>query len=432
MQQHDQPGVVNEAEPVDSDPGTLRDPQVPAATFTLRPYLGVVLKALVLVLVVGAGIYWFRFRPIHVEAYQAVRGPVAAEVMGTGTLEAHVSATVGAKIPGRIVELKADQNDRVKKGQVLAILDDSELKSQVEVASSAVQTAQATLVRVKTDRIRAEASLQQAKASLDKARRDWDRAEKLGPSDALSQADYDNYRSAYEIAQANVNAAQAGIEQAGASILEAQRQIATAEDTLRYQKTLLDNTVIASPFDGLIVRRDHVVGDVVAAGTCIFQVVSTDELWASVWVDETAMAGLKPGQVARILFRSRPGEEYPGTVVRVGREVDRQTREFLVDIQVQDLPDNWAVGQRVDAYVATDRTENVLSLPYRMLTWKAGKPGVYVARNGQAQWQPLKLGLKGLAAVEVVGGLSEGQTVVTVSANGGQPVPLDGRRVALP
>ena len=107
-------------------------------------------------------IYWVRFRPIDVQAYQVVRGAVVAEVMGTGTLEAHTSAAVGSKIPGRIVEIRADQNDRVRSDQVLAVLDDSELKSQVEVASAALQTAQATLTRVKTDKARAEAVLELA------------------------------------------------------------------------------------------------------------------------------------------------------------------------------------------------------------------------------------------------------------------------------
>ncbi len=397
-----------------------RPSRQPDSTWTVsaRAYTWAMTKILLVLLVAGGSVYWTRFRPIAVEGYQIAREPVVAEVMGTGTLEAHTSATVGAKIPGRIVEIKADQNDRVKKGQPLAVLDDSELKSQVEVADSAIATAQATLARVKTDEARAE-------AVLELARINDERSAKLQSQSAAAQLEVDTSRERLKVAQADVERATAAIE-------EAQQQAVTAQNTLRYQKTLLDNAVIPSPFDGLVVRRDHVLGDVVAAGTCIFQIVSTDELWASVWVDETAMAALSPGQSARIIFRSQPGKAYPGTVVRLGREVDRQTREFLVDIQVQDLPVNWAVGQRVDAYVATGRKENVLSLPYRLLAWKGTKPGAYVAKDGQAQWQPLKLGLKGLTSVEAVEGLSEGQMVVAVPASGGQPAPLDGRRIALP
>lgn len=418
MHQQDQQEVMDPPSRPGSRKGDSAQEDLSALGGVIRTNLWMAFKILLAVLAAATIIYWVRFRPIDVQAYQVVRGVVVAEVMGTGTLEAHTSAAVGSKIAGRIMEIRADQNDRVQKGQVLAILDDSELKSQVEVASAALQTAQATLARVKTDEARAEAVLELAHIN-------HERAAKLQSQSAAAQLEVDTSREQLKVAQAD-------LERSTAAIAEAEHQVVTAQNTLQYQKTLLDNTIIASPFDGLIVRRDHVVGDVIAAGTCIFQIVSTDELWASVWVDETSMAGLKPGQSARIIFRSLPGKEYPGAVVRLGREVDRQTREFLVDIQVQDLPGNWAVGQRVDAFVATDRKENVLALPYRMLAWKAGKPGAYVAKGGQAQWQLLKLGLKGLTAVEVVEGLTEAQTVVAVPANGGQPAPLDGRRIALP
>jgi HlyD family secretion protein len=362
MHQQDQQEVIDPPSRPGSRKGDSAQEGLSARGGAIRTNLKLAFKILLAGLAVATIIYCVRFRPIDVQAYKVVRGEVVAEVMGTGTLEAHTSASVGSKIPGRIVEIRADQNDRVRKDQVLAVLDDSELKSQVEVAISALQTAQATLARVKTDKARAEAVLELAHIN-------HERAAKLQSQSAAAQLEVDTSSEQLKVAQAD-------LERSTAAIAEAEHQVVTAQNTLRYQKTLLDNTIISSPFDGLIVRRDHVVGDVIAAGTCIFQIVSTDELWASVWVDETSMAALKPGQAARIIFRSLPGKEYPGAVVRLGREVDRQTREFLVDIQVQDLPANWAVGQRVDAFVATDRKENVLALPYRMLAWKAGKPGV--------------------------------------------------------
>ncbi len=305
----------------------------------IRTHARAAIKVLLLVVAVALLIYWARFRPVAVEAYRIEPGTVVAEVMGTGTLEAHVSAAVGPKIAGRIVDVLADENDRVRKGQMLARLDDTELKSQVGVAESAVKAAEATLARVKADRGRAEAVLELARITNR-------RTERLHSQSAATAIEVDTAREQMKVAEAD-------LQQAAASIVEAQRQVATAEDTLRYQKALLDNTVIRSPFDGLVVRRDHVVGDVVPADTCIFQIVAPNELWASVWVDETALSGLSAGQTARVVFQSKQGTDYDGKVVRLGREVDRQTREFLVDIEAATLPPNWAVGQRVDAYVAT-------------------------------------------------------------------------------
>jgi len=96
----------------------------------------------------------------------------------------------------------------------------------------------------------------------------------------------------------------------------------------------------------LITRRDRDVGDIVVPGAPIFKLVSTKEMWVSAWVDETAMAGLAKGQPARVVFRSEPKKNYEGKVSRLGSEVDRETREFLVDVGVDTLPENWAVGQR--------------------------------------------------------------------------------------
>ena len=87
------------------------------------------------------------------------------------------------------------------------------------------------------------------------------------------------------------------------------------------------------PFDGLITRRDRDLGDIVVPGACIFQLISTEDIWVSAWVDESFRAVLQPGQKARIVFRSEPGKDYAGSVIRISREVDRETREFLVDVR---------------------------------------------------------------------------------------------------
>ena len=84
----------------------------------------------------------------------------------------------------------------------------------------------------------------------------------------------------------------------------------------------------------------------VVPGSSIFAVVATNELWVNAWVDESAMAVVRPKQPARVVFRARPAESLAGTVVRRSRETDRETREFLVDVAPTKLPADWSVGQR--------------------------------------------------------------------------------------
>ena len=92
--------------------------------------------------------------------------------------------------------------------------------------------------------------------------------------------------------------------------VEIERQVLKAEETLRYYQERLADTKIASPFDGLVVRRSREPGDIVVPGSEILQVISTDQMWVSAWVDETAMASLAVGQPARVVFRSEPEQTF--------------------------------------------------------------------------------------------------------------------------
>ena len=141
----------------------------------------------------------------------------------------------------------------------------------------------------------------------------------------------------------NLAVAQADLERASAAVSEADRQFVAALERLHFQRARLADTRIYAPFDGLITRRDRDVGDIVVPGAAIFKLVSLQEMWVSAWIDETAMAALAKGQSARVVFRSEPKRNYEGKVSRIGSEVDRETREFLVDVGVEVLPQNWAV-----------------------------------------------------------------------------------------
>jgi HlyD family secretion protein len=370
------------------------------------------LKVLAVVLVLAGILYWLRFRPVPVQAYRVTKGDIVAEVMGTGTLEARVQTTVSSKIAGRIVQLLADQGDRVEAGQVLVRLDDSELVQQVEIARSALAAAKATVERVETDERR-------TKAVLDKVLRDHERNRKLFANKSISVNEIENSDKALTVAEADYASTRA-------ASLEKKKSLIVAQNTLDYNLARLEDTVIKAPFKGLMVRRDREPGDVVVPGSSIFLLISTEELWVRAWVDETDMAKLSPDQPARIVFRSEPGRPYPGKVVRLGRETDRETRQFVVDVEVRSLPGNWSVGQRAEVFIQSARKKDVLVVPSRLLLRDKAGIGVYVLSGGKASWRSLKTGLRGPEAVEVLEGLASGDTVIT--GVGSQDLD-DGRRV---
>ena len=261
--------------------------------------------------------------------------------MGTGTLEARVKTTVSTRIQERLIEVLVDQGDNVKKGQLLARLDDAELKQQVAIAEATLTAAQQTAQRVEADLARSQAVLEQAE-------KDNKRLVALLLSSAVSQTDADKAGEALLVANAD-------LKRANAAIAEARAQVMVAEKTLLHRREQLAFTQITAPYDGLVVRRDRDPGNLIVPGASILQIISLDELWISAWVDETEMPKLAPGQPARVVFRSEPGETYPGVVSRIGREADRETREFIVDVHVTKLPINWAVGQRAEVFVQTDK-----------------------------------------------------------------------------
>jgi HlyD family secretion protein len=236
-----------------------------------------------------------------------------------------------------------------------------------------------------------------------------------------SQAEFDKTVEALHVAEAGLKSAQTAIVEAGS-------QVSTAEKTLLYQREHLAFTEMRSPFDGLVTRRDRDPGGIVVPGASILQLIATNEIWVSAWVDETAMTGLQAGQPARVVFRSEPAKNYAGEVARLGREADRETREFVVDVDVKELPANWTIGQRAEVFIETGHKTNVVAIPPQFIRWREGKAGVFVNDHGKARWRVVTPGLRGLQNVEVTQGLSAGEQIVRPAEGQKQPL-TDGQRI---
>jgi len=370
---------------------------------------------LIVAAVVAFAVYRVKFSPMPVTAHTIATGEVRGEVMGTGTLEARVKTTISPRIQERLAEVLVDQGDIVKSGQLLARLDDAETKQQVAIAEATLAAARATVERVRADEARAQAVLKQTQ-------QDHQRSIDLLAGKITSQADFDKTAEALHVAEADLKRTQS-------AIVEAQSQGFTAEKTLLYQKEHLAFTEMRSPYDGLVTRRDRDPGGMVVPGASILQLVATNEIWVSAWVDETAMTGLKAGQPARVVFRSEPAKSYAGEVARLGREADRETREFVVDVRVKELPENWTIGQRAEVFIETGHKSNVLLLPPQFVRWREGRPGVFVNDHGKSRWREVTLGLRGLQNVEVTQGLSAGDQIARPVEGQKQPLS-EGQHIA--
>jgi len=379
----------------------------------INQYYRTGLKLLALFVIGGLIAYRLFFAPLPVEALKAVSEPIVAEVMGTGTLEAHVHTMISPKITGRLAQVLVDQGDKVVKGQTLLTMDDEDLRQQVDMAKADLAAAKASAEKAVSQIKSSEATEKQTQAS-------FTRQSKLAPSGAVSMDALEKSQREMDVAQAELNQAQSGK-------IEAEKLVAKAEAYLQYSQAQLAYTVIRAPFDGLIVKRYHDSGDIVVPGNMVLEMISLDELWISAWVDETMLDKLKVGQISQIVFRSDPKTELPGKVVRISPQVDTETREVLVDVSIDRLPKSWAVGQRAEVYIETARKENATLIPQRAVVWQQGRPGVFVIKGKRVYWCKIVLGIQGKEKVEAVEGLQIGQTVVipdTKALKDGQAVKV--------
>jgi HlyD family secretion protein len=373
------------------------------------------LKILAVAAVAGGLLYWRLWAPITVESHVVERGALASEVMGTGTLEARTQSMISPKVSGRMLELTVDEGDKVKAGQKLVSLDDAELQQQVAIAAANVEVAESNIDRLESDKARAAAVVKQATSS-------HERKESLALQSAISGEELDQSLEALTVAQAGLGASESAIVQGKKSLLAAQ-------ELLAYHKARLSDTLIMAPFDGLVIKRRREVGDIVVPGTNILTLISMDSLWISAWVDETEIAKLRLQQPSRIVFRSEPERSFLGKVVRIGREADRETREVIVDVELLERPEYWAIGQRAEVYIEFGRSDDALTVPLRFCELEGNKATIFIEQSGVAKVQTVDVTLRARDRIAVSSGVSEGDVLLR-SPDGAKL--RDGQKVRLP
>ena len=364
----------------------------------MKRSVGISLKIGSSLLLAVAAVYWFCFSPVPVKTRTVGREKLTETVFGTGTLEAKTRVSISPQNTGLLVELRADQGDTVRAGQLLAVMSSEDLRQQLKVAEAEMAVTRAGLDRI-------DAEIASGKASLEYARAAFRRSERLLKSHADSQSSFDKNREAFLVATA-------ALEQANRKKLEMEVSLTRHQAQMDYCRSKLAETRLTAPFDALVVRRNREQGAIVNPGVSIMDIVDTSEIWASVWVDEAAISVLKPGQPAQAVFRSMPEKRFPGKVRRTSRETDRETREYRVDVALDRLPENWVLGQRLEVYIEVGKPRDCLAVPTALVRWRDGVPVILAAEKGKIVERELRIGLQTREMTEVVSGLTAGGRVI--------------------
>lgn len=341
--------------------------------------------------------------PPRVQVVNLENRDVCAQVYGNGTVEAKVVVGVSSKITGRIVELHADQGDRVRRGQLLARLENEEFLHQEQQSEAGVKRSAATLSLER-------ANLGKARATLAQAEKNALRFRTLAGKNLVSRLEAEQYDTACLIAREEVERCQAAIE---AATMEQRASRANAG----FARSRVTDTLIYAPQDGVIVTRDLERGATVTPGMPIFTVADPSVIWVKANVDESQLKGVAVGREASITLRSSAGHPFPGTVARLGRQSDRVTEELEVDVAFQTPLQHFRLGEQADVLIVTARKKGTPTLPSAAIVTKGGKRGVWTVAGGKISFRPVTVGIEDRGNVsEILGGLEANARIALAPA----------------
>jgi len=285
-------------------------------------------------------------------------GGVPKRVAVTGTIEA-TQVDVSVKITGRILERLVKEGDRVRRGQVLVRLDDSELAADVRRQDAALRSAQATLRDLekgaRPQEIEdARAAVSSAEATRTMTEREYHRNDQLYTKNLIAAQDVDRARQAYEVAKAQERSARERLALllAGSrpdQIDAARWQVTQAESALAQARSRLREARVVSPIDGVVLRKNLEAGETANPGVPILTLVNPKDVWLRAYVPETEVGRLKVGDTAALRVDAFPDRVFTGRLVEIGSEAEftprnvqtkkeRVTLVFRIKIQI-DNPD---------------------------------------------------------------------------------------------
>jgi HlyD family secretion protein len=413
------------------------------------------------IVVIGAGVvaanfYFRRDQGITVTTDVVRTRDLEAVVSASGKIQPKRLVNISADSPGRVVDLAVNEGDRIKKGQFLLQIDPKSLRTRVDSGSASLQAAQMQLDQSRQSIETARVQLEQAQQNLKRQQDLW--ARELTTREALDKANND-VKTAQSALQEREHAADAQ-----ASRIEQER---AGLESARYDLTKVR---IESPIDGIVTRRNiqegetAVTGTMNNAGTVLLTLADMSVIQAEVEVDETNIPSVQFGQKATITIDAMPDRTFVGHVAEIGNSPIQaagnaaaagnttQATNFKVVVVLDEEVPDVRPGFTATADIVTATRKGVVAVPIpavavRELLYDEGgqivraprtdkrkapapdpaappaelKPGqtrketegVFVLRDGRAEFVPIKVGIAGDRYFEVLSGLKDGDAVIT-------------------
>ena len=386
--------------------------------------------------------------PAAVTVVKPRRGAMPLRTTLPGSVQAFKSVQLYAKVSGFLKSQDVDIGDRVKKDQVLAVVDVPELDKQVERDKAAVKQAEAKVRQMQARVVVANSELDAAKAGLvqaeasERSAQAWVRyrairkqmMKELVDSRSIQEKLLDEAKEHYEASveteqasRAAISTAKAKITSCGARIQQTEADVAAAQAEVQVAQAELEKTqvqvgfaTIHAPFDGVVTYRAMFPKDFVraaneAGSTPLLTVQTTDKMRVVVMVPDRDVVYADEGDPVTLELDALPGKRYPAKISRIKGSQDPQTRLMRVEIDLKNPTGKIHDGMYCHATILLDKATEKMSIPASCLASKAENDGqgkVFVVRGGHAQLLKIRIGEDNGLRVEVLGGLKSTDQVI--------------------
>ncbi len=327
--------------------------------------------------------------PMTVELAAVTKGDLAAHLTVVGNLIGLQTVDVAPRTNGRLLTVSVQMGDPVRRGQVIGKIEDREIVEQVSQAEASQQVSKAII--------------RQREADLRVAEVNFDRSKNLFERQLLAKQALDDAESRYLAAEAQIDLSKA--------------QLAQAEARLQELKINLQNTTVTSPVDGFVGRRNVDPGAMVSQNTPIATVVDISKLKMVVNVVEKDIRLVTVGDSGDVDVDAYPGEKFRGRIARVAPVLDPATRTAAMEIEIANNDKRLKPGMYARVTLTVEERKGTLVAPKTAVVDFENKRGVWMPnQDGRAKFMPVQLGIEDLDRIEIIGGLKEGDKIVTTGA----------------
>jgi RND family efflux transporter MFP subunit len=358
----------------------------------------------------------------QVKTARVAETPFGESVTANGTLAAYDQTTVSVKVPGRLSSISVDLGSIVRRGQMIAQVESNEYKLRVQQSEAALAQARARLglsPEGTNDQIdpAQTATVRQARAVWDEARFNRDRAARLVDQGVIARAEFDSADASYKVAEGRYQDAIEEIRNRQALLSQRRSELAMARQQLA-------DTSVYSPLDGIVQEKRTSVGEYLAAGTPVVNIVRMDPLRLRAEIPERAAASIRSGQNVRVTVEG-DANIYLGQIKRLSPVIAEQNRMLVVEADVRN-DGRLRPGSFARAEIVTNDSKLAVAVPTNAIVTFAGIEKVIVVHEGKALEKPITTGRRNGDLTEIVAGVSVGDQVIVDPGNlqSGQPVQV--------